>query len=379
MEGRAHPDVGTVVAGKYELCELAGEGGMATVWKGKMLGAAGFSRPVAIKKMKAQFGTLREYIDMFVEEARVGAAIQHPNIVQVIDFLQDDFGSYYLVLEWIDGIDLHHLVTTFRKANHPLPWGLVAAVGIGGLRGLSVAHERVDEAGSPAPIIHRDVSPQNLLLSSRGEVKLADFGLALAKDRIAMATMQGMVKGKLSYLSPEGVSGQQASPRSDIFAMGTVLWEALSGRRLFEGSDDVEVFKKVKRAHVPPLGEVRRGLPEGLIQAIHKALAVDPANRFVSARQFAMVLSELLGGARNAEKAQGLLSQAVGEVKRWRSEEAALRAAGPAAGSSSASQASTSWEDVDVEFSEIAALPRVENSRESLDFWFSKIENKLPE
>ncbi len=374
-----HPDAGTVVAGKYELCELAGEGGMATVWKGKMLGAAGFSRPVAIKKMKAQFGTLREYIDMFVEEARVGAAIQHPNIVQVVDFLQDDFGSYYLVLEWIDGIDLHQLVSTFRKANHPLPWGLVAAVGIGGLRGLSIAHERVDEAGDPAPIIHRDVSPQNLLLSARGEVKLADFGLALAKDRIAMTTMQGMVKGKLSYLSPEGVSGKQASPRSDIFAMGTVLWEALSGRRLFDGKDDVEVFKKVKRANVPPLGEVRSGLPEGLITAVHKSLSVDPADRYSSAREFAMDLSVLLGGAKNAERAQGLLSQAVGEVKRWRREEAAQRAAGVATDAKSSTEASTSWEEVDIEFSEIAALPPIEDDRESLDFWFSKIENKLPE
>lgn len=195
---RMHPDKGILVAGKYELCELAGEGGMAAVWKGQMHGAAGFRRTVAIKKMKAQFGTLRQYIDMFVEEARVGAAIAHPNIVQVVDFLQDENANYYLVLEWVEGIDVHELVSTFRKAKHPLPWGVVAAIGIGGLRGLAVAHERLDQSGNPAPIIHRDVSPQNLLLSASGEVKLADFGLALAKDRIAMSTMKGMVKGKLS-------------------------------------------------------------------------------------------------------------------------------------------------------------------------------------
>ncbi len=368
-----HPDVGTVVAGKYELCELAGEGGMATVWKGKMLGAAGFSRAVAIKKMKAQFGTLREYIDMFIEEARVGAAIQHPNIVQVIDFLQDDFGSYYLVLEWIDGVDLHQLVSTFQRAKHPLPWGLVAAVGIGGLRGLSIAHERVDASGRPAPIIHRDVSPQNLLVSHRGEVKLADFGLALAKDRIAMTTMQGMVKGKLSYLSPEGVSGQQATPKSDIFAMGTVLWEALAGKRLFDGTDDLEVFKKVKQAYVPPLQNFRSGLPRELVQVIHKALSVNPEHRFSNAREFALALSTLLGGVKNAEKAQGLLGDAIGEVRRWRQEEAALRSSGRS------SAASTSWEDIDIEFSEVASLPMIEEDRESLDFWFSKIENKIPQ
>ncbi|MCP4447691.1 MAG: serine/threonine protein kinase [Myxococcales bacterium] len=368
-----HPDIGTVVAGKYELCELAGEGGMATVWKGKMHGAAGFSRPVAVKKMKRQFGTLREYIDMFVEEARVGAAMQHPNIVQVLDFLQDDFGSYYLVLEWVEGIDLHQLVSTFRKAKHPLPWGLVAAVGIGGLGGLSIAHERLDKDGNPAPIVHRDVSPQNLLLSSRGEVKLADFGLALAKDRIAMTTMQGMVKGKLSYLSPEGVSGQKATAASDIFAMGTVLWEAVAGCRLFDGKDDLEVFKKVKSAEVPPLAKKREGLPQGLVGAIEKSLSVKPEDRFSSAREFAMALSELLGGSRNADRAQELLSQAVGEVKRWRSEEALLTANGD-----TPVEASTSWEDVEIEFSEVAKLPKVEQDRESLEFWFSKIENKIP-
>ena len=376
-----HADVGTVVGGKYELCELAGEGGMATVWKGTMRGAAGFSRQVAIKKMKPQFGTLREYIDMFVEEARVGAAIQHPNIVQVVDFLQDEWGSYYLVLEWVDGIDLHQLVTTFRKAKHPLPWGLVAAIGIGGLRGLSVAHERVDEKGNPAPIIHRDVSPQNLLLSVDGEVKLADFGLALAKDRIAMSTMQGMVKGKLSYLSPEGVSGKPATPRSDVFAMGTVLWEALAGCRLFAGTDDLEVFKKVKSADIPPLGQKRSGLPDDLVAAIHKALARDPTDRFSSAREFAMALSVLLGGAKNSERAQTLLGQAVGEVRRWRGEEAGATAqeASPKSAAANAVDASTSWEAVDIEFSEIAELPRVEEDRQSLDFWFSKAAIKLPQ
>lgn len=375
-----HTDLGTVVGGKYELCELAGEGGMATVWKGKMHGAAGFSRPVAIKKMKPQFGTLREYIDMFVEEARVGAAIQHPNIVQVLDFLQDDWGSYYLVLEWVDGVDLHQLVTTFRKAHHPLPWGLVAAIGIGGLRGLAMAHERVDAQGKPAPIIHRDVSPQNLLLSTDGEVKLADFGLALAKDRIAMSTMQGMVKGKLSYLSPEGVSGKQATPLSDVFAMGTVLWEALAGCRLFAGADDLEVFKKVKNADIPPLGQQRDGLPTDLVAAIHKALARDPANRFASAREFAMALSVLLGGAKNSERAQSLLGQAVGEVRRWRSEEARVTAldASQQPVAANATDASTSWEAVDIEFSDIAELPRVKEDRQSLDFWFSKAAIKLP-
>jgi serine/threonine-protein kinase len=345
---------------------------MASVWKGKMHGAAGFNRTVAIKKMKPQFGTLRQYIDMFVEEARVGAAIPHSNIVQVVDFLQDDESNYYLVLEWVEGIDVHELVTTFRKANHPLPWGIVAAIGIGGLRGLAIAHERRDQKGEPAPIIHRDVSPQNLLLSTRGEVKLADFGLALAKDRIAMTTMQGMVKGKLSYLAPEGVRGERATPSSDIFAMGTVLWEALAGKRLFDGKDDLEVFAKVRAAQVPPLAEQRSGLPNQLVDVGHKALALNPGERFSSAREFALALSMLLGGAKKAEATQAFLAKAVNEVRRWRSEEAALQA-------SQGAESDTSWETLDMEFSEVAKLPLVDETLESLDVWFSDAAIKLPE
>ena len=366
-----HPDIGKLIGGKYELTELAGEGGMATVWKGQMHGAAGFRRTIAVKKMKPAFRTLKNYIEMFVEEARVGAAIEHPNIVQVVDFLQDDEGNYYLVLEWVEGIDLHGLVTTFRKAKHPLPWGIVAAIGIGGLRGLAVAHERLDQDGKAAPIVHRDVSPQNILLSTRGDAKLADFGLALAKDRIAMATMQGMVKGKLSYLSPEGVQGKRATPYSDIFAMGTVLWEALAGRRLFDGRDDLEVFGKVKAADVPPLDQERSGLPPQLVAIVHKALAVDPGNRFGSSREFAMALSMLLGGAKNAEATQELLARAVSEVRRWRSEEAALQASSPAT-------SETSWDAVDVEFSDVAKLPLVDAAVDNLDVWFSSAAIALP-
>lgn len=380
-----HPDVGKIVAGKYELRELAGEGGMATVWKGQMNGAAGFTRIVAIKKMKPEFLALRQYIDMFVEEARVGATMQHPNIVQVLDFLQDEQRNYYLILEWVEGIDVHQLVSTFRRAKHRLPWGLVAAIGIGCLRGLAAAHERVGPDGTPAPIIHRDVSPQNLLLSTGGAVKLTDFGLALAKDRIAMMTMPGTVKGKLSYLSPEGVRGQKASPLSDIFAVGTVLWEALAGRRLFDGADDGEVFLKVKNAKVPSLVEERPGLPDSVAKIVHRALAVNPEDRFANAREFALELSILLGGAQNSQAAQQLMAKAVGEVRRFRKEETDLSegiptgtVASPPRIPPSEDVTKNSWEAADIEFSEIAALERVDEDLQSVDIWFSDPAIELP-
>ncbi len=377
-----HKDSGKIIGGKYKLQELAGEGGMATVWKGEMQGAAGFSRTVAIKKMKPEFLSLRNYIDMFVEEARVGASMQHPNIVQVLDFLQDKQRNYYLILEWVQGIDVHQLVSTFRRANHRLPWGIVAAIGIGCLRGLAAAHERVDADGNSLPVIHRDVSPQNILLSTGGAVKLTDFGLALAKDRIAMMTMPGTVKGKLSYLSPEGVRGHKATALSDIFAMGTVLWEALAGRRLFDGEDDGEVFLKVRNANVPSLLDERPGLPEKVAEVVHRALAVDPNDRFVDARSFALELSILLGGAQNAQGAQQLLGKAVNEVRRFTGEEkvVAQQVAVSPAQEPTRSQEITkdSWEAADIEFSTIAALKPVVEDLDSVDIWFSDPSIELP-
>ncbi len=379
-----HPDTGKIIAGKYQLRELAGEGGMATVWKGEMHGAAGFTRAVAIKKMKPEFLALRQYIDMFVEEARVGAKMQHANIVQVLDFLQDEDMDYYLILEWVDGINVYELVSTFRKAQHRLPWGIVAAIGIGTLRGLAAAHENRDLMGNLAPIIHRDVSPQNILLSVGGAVKLTDFGLALAQDRIAKSTMPGMVKGKLSYLSPEAVRGGKATVQTDLFAMGTVLWEALAGRRLFTGANDIEVFKKVKAGIIPPLAEQRSGLPATLIEIVHKALSINAEDRFGSAKEFALALSEILGGAKMSQGAQKLMGEAVHEVRRWRSEEARIRSSAdpvskPEIEVPEVEKTKAAWEAVELQFSKVAALPPMQEAITAVDIWFSEAELKLPE
>src|SRR4051812_16424762 len=194
---------------------------MATVYKGVQKGAAGFQRTVAIKHIKPEFRAIKNYVDMFIEEARVGSELAHPNIVQVHDLLAQD-GSYYLVMEWVEGIDLGHFIRMHREAGEHVSWPLAVAVGIGTLRGLGAAHGRLAADGTPAPVIHRDVSPHNILLGVNGGVKLSDFGLARARDRVASMTAPGTVKGKLSYLAPEVAFGKPNTVQSDLFGVGNI-------------------------------------------------------------------------------------------------------------------------------------------------------------
>src|SRR5215470_10649707 len=203
---------------------------MASVYKAVVRGAAGFQRTVAVKHIKPEYRAIKNYIDMFIEEARVGSELAHPNIVQVHDFVVEN-GSYYLVMEWVDGI-------------------VIAAVGT--LRGLGAAHDRRAPDGTPSPVIHRDVSPANILLGVNGVVKLSDFGLARARDRVASLTAPGTVKGKLSYLAPEVTFGKSNTSQSDLFGVGSILWETLAGERLFDGKNDIEIFKKIRACQIPP-------------------------------------------------------------------------------------------------------------------------------
>src|SRR5678815_588963 len=167
-------------------------------YKAVTKGAAGFQRTVAIKHIKPEYRALKNYVDMFIGEARVGSELAHPNIVQVHDFIADQ-GSYYLVMEWVEGIDLGHFIRAHRQDGLHVEWPLVVAIGIGTLRGLGAAHMRRAPDGTPSPVIHRDVTPHNVLLGTSGVVKISDFGLARARDRVASMTAPGTVKGKLNY------------------------------------------------------------------------------------------------------------------------------------------------------------------------------------
>ncbi len=284
---------GQTIDGKYQLVKIAGEGGMATVYKAFVRGAAGFQRAVAVKHIRPEFRALKNYIDMFVEEARVGSELAHPNIVQVHDFVSEG-GSYYLIMEWVEGIDLGAFISAYRERNEMVPWPLVAGIGIGTLRGLGAAHERVGPDGTPAPVIHRDVSPHNVMVGVNGVVKLSDFGLARARDRIASLTAPGTVKGKLSYLAPEVAFGKPNTVQSDLFGVGNLLWESLTGERLFDGKTDVEIFKKIRNCVVPPISDRRDDVPAAMLAVIDTALAADPANRYATADEFAHALGQVM-------------------------------------------------------------------------------------
>jgi eukaryotic-like serine/threonine-protein kinase len=317
----------TLLANRYELVELAGQGGIATVWRAVMRGAAGFSRTVAVKKLHTELKGDPTYVGMFVEEARVGSELHSPNIVQVHDFCVDEQGHYYLIMEWVDGISVLDLLRVQRSRATPMPWALVTAIGVGALRGLAAAHERVGADGEPAPVIHRDVSPHNILLGVNGIAKLTDFGLARARDRLhAMTTAPGTVKGKLSYLAPEVTLGKGASVASDVYAMGAVLWEALAGEPLYQGSSDLEVVMKVRAGEATPITQRRDDLPEELAAAIDRALGRTPDDRFPSAHDMAAALVPLLAKAGWQRSAQADLGRAVVDARR---ELAALRAAVP--------------------------------------------------
>jgi serine/threonine protein kinase len=283
-----------MLAGKYELVEQLGRGGMAIVWRGIAHGASGFARPVAVKRIESQVIGFAEVVEMFVEEARVGALLNHPNIVQVFDFGQDEQGHHFLVTELVDGLHLGQWVKSYvERAKRETPWPLVAAIGIEMLRGLEAAHSRKAPDGTASPILHRDVTPPNILLDASGIVKLADFGLARAMDRGRM-TRPNIIKGKLSYLSPELVGGDAPSVATDLFSVGIVLWEALTGERLFNAGSDVDVVAAVRDAQVPLLSLKRRNLPMALASAVHRALEKDPARRFRSARDMLEALTDVL-------------------------------------------------------------------------------------
>lgn len=312
------PRAGMIVGGRYELIEVAGRGGMADVWRGRVRGDSGFVRDVAVKQMHQNLASQPTYVAMFVEEARLGSSFQSPNVAEVHDFVHDR-GNYYMILEWIEAVDLGTWIKYHVAKNEPTRWELVAAVGVGILRGLAAAHERVGSDGRPAPIVHRDVSPHNVMLTTRGMVKLIDFGLALAPDRTQELTDPGIVKGKMSYLAPEIVAGGRPQPASDQFATGSVLWEALVGRKLFDGGTDYEVYCRLRDCIVQPLRPLRSDVPAPFAQIIARALSPGVDQRFPSAREMARQIGTALKKVQLRKDLHTVLAKTVTEIRGQRS------------------------------------------------------------
>jgi serine/threonine protein kinase len=311
-------EAGSILGGRYQLVASMDEGGLSTVWQGVARSSEVFARPVAVKVMKREFSHVEgPYLSMLLEEARIGARLQHSNLVQVIDFITEATIAgpiYCLVMEWIDGINLKALMRVEQDMDRAVPWPLVATIGLRVLRGLAAAHEYRAPDGSAAPVIHRDVSPQNIMLALNGDVKLGDFGMARARDRIAELTAPGIVKGTLTYMAPEVLKGQPATPLSDLFSLSVTLWEALAGERLFNARTDAEVVDQIRRCDVPPLTGKRRDVPARLATAIHRGLAGEPTARFASARAMANDLSNVLRESDWGD-ADGVVANAVAQAR----------------------------------------------------------------
>ncbi|MFO8073862.1 MAG: serine/threonine-protein kinase [Polyangia bacterium] len=272
--------------GRYRLESLLARGGMAEVFRASATGPSGFYKPVCLKRIRPELGDDPEFVEMFEREARIAALLQHPNIVQVFDF--DRFeGQLFLAMEYVEGLDLRAVLKETSSLGLRVPIGFVFAVARGLLAALKCAHE-LEVEGRAGPVVHRDVSPHNLLISVDGHVKLTDFGIAKARGT-SSATREGVVKGKLAYLSPEQARGEEATERSDLFGAGIVLWEMLAGRRLFGGGSDQESVARVLAADVPPLTHLSseiRSLLDGLLER-------DPTRRIGTASEALARLDEL--------------------------------------------------------------------------------------
>ncbi len=282
-----------MLAGKYELLELTAEGGMAQIWRALQRGAGGFKREVAIKRMRPELVGEAEMVTMFMEEARVCSELLHPNIVQILDMDTDADDNYFIALEWVEGITLRDYLQSFIDARRPTPWRLVVAIGVEVLRGLGAAHERTGSDGEPLPVIHRDVTPQNVLLGVDGRVKLSDFGVSRASDR-ASWTSPNVVKGKLAYMAPEIFDDRPISVQSDLFSLGVTLWEGLAGRRLHDSDDNIELFTAAREARIPPLGRERADLPLEVAVEVTRVLSREPQRRHASARELIRALCATL-------------------------------------------------------------------------------------
>jgi serine/threonine-protein kinase len=304
--------------GRYELLLELASGGMGAVYVGRQRGAAGFERLVAIKRMHPHLTQNQELVLAFHEEARIASLIRHPNVVTVVDVYEDG-GEHLLVMELIDGVAAASIVNEARKRSVRLPRPVVLRIVLDALAGLHAAHELVGMDGRPLQVVHRDVSPQNILVGSDGTVHITDFGIARAIER-AVHTATGELKGKLRYMAPEQALGGAIDRRTDFFAMGIVAWEMLSGERYHRGENDLDVLRAAADASYRPLSSVDPATPAPLENILARALAPHPDHRFPTAAAFAQALEgwawqarELAGAAEVAEIVRALAGERIGK------------------------------------------------------------------
>jgi serine/threonine-protein kinase len=316
---------------RYCLHDEIAAGGMGTVHLGRRLGEGGFSQLVAIKRLHGHLGQNEELGALLLEEARIAARVRHPNVVQALDVTRRG-EELWLVMEYVEGEPLHRVFRAAIDRGEAVPVPVAVGVVVAILGGLHAAHEARSESGEPLEIVHRDVSPQNILIGIDGVPRLIDFGVARAATRVALAGA-GVARGKLGYMAPEQLRGGPVDRRADVYAAGIILWELLTGRRLFSGDDHLALVCRVAEAQVDPPDLFRTDLPAPLVALLRRSLARDRADRPPTAEAFALALEDCVAPARPREIARWLAALAgpqLAEKARRREEVESLEGLWPA-------------------------------------------------
>lgn len=267
--------------GPYMLRKKIAQGGMAELYKADYLRRDGFKRSLAIKRVLPHLSQNQDFINMFIREARLAALLQHPNIVQIFDFGKIQ-NTYFIAMEYIDGLNLGQMISTLEEG---LPVDMTMFIGAQISLGLDYSHKRKDdESGEPLDIVHRDISPQNILVSFQGEVKISDFGISKARTEPSL-TQAGMIKGKMGYLSPEQALGQTVDHQCDIYSLGLVLYEILTATRVYQFDSDIDAIRTIPDMEISSLQNIRPDVPDGFNDIIMKCLEKDKKLRYADAGQ----------------------------------------------------------------------------------------------
>jgi eukaryotic-like serine/threonine-protein kinase len=303
--------------GRYALYGEIAAGGMATVHLGRLLGPVGFARTVAIKRLHPHLAKDPEFVAMFLEEARLAARVRHPNVVPTLDVVSED-GELFLVMEYVAGESLSRLVRKTREAGGRVSVKTVITILCGALEGLHGAHEARTEKGAPLGLVHRDVSPQNIHVGLDGVPRLLDFGIAKATNRV-QETRTDQIKGKVAYMSPEQLAKGNVDRRADVYSASVVLWEALTGERLFKADDVASLVYSIVNDEIRPPSRVVPELPAGIDEIVMKGLDRDQEKRWPTAREMAEALEKLTPLTAAREIGEWVESTA-GDALDWRQE-----------------------------------------------------------
>ena len=279
--------------GQYEILERIASGGMAELYRARRSGVEGFQKIVAIKKILPHLADNEGFITMFADEAKLAAQLNHPNIVHIYDLGKIQGGGYFIAMEHVEGRDLRAILDSARELGTPLPVPLAVYIASKVASALDYAHRRRDADGRDLHIVHRDVSPQNILISYEGDIKLCDFGIAKAASKVSQ-TESGALKGKIQYMSPEQAWGKPIDRRSDLFSLGSVLYELLTEQKLFHGDSDMTVLENVRKANAEPPSVVNPDVPKALDAVVLRALAKEPEDRYANASDLLRDLEQVL-------------------------------------------------------------------------------------